>query len=458
MDDDGFRAPRADFLSQSVKCSSVRSLTLSKPVPEPNATLTVPGDKSITHRAFMLAAMANGHTAIVNPNLGLDARATLRALRQLGVRVRTTGSSCQIVGREDLQDPRGPIDCANSGTTMRLLMGLLAGRVNAVLNGDASLRRRPMARVTRPLNAMGAQLASRSGYPPIRVRRLTTRLRPIRYTMLVASAQLKSALLLAALRATASSTIVEPMTTRDHTERMLRAMGARLMTSGRTIRIWPSTLRSLKRIRIPGDVSCAVYLLCAAAAMPAATLRLRDIGINPTRTAALEVMSRMGADLHVARRRDRSAEPVADLSIQGGAPLRNVTIKATLVPNLIDEIPALCALACIARGVFSVTGASELRVKESDRIATTVDLLRRFGADARAHDDGITVRGGAELRAPRSVPTHGDHRIGMAAAILAAATRSALRIDDSDCIATSFPGFAAVWRASFAQRRSTRSS
>ncbi len=455
MDTSGFRAMRADFLSLSVKCSNVQTLTLAKPSPKPNATLTLPGDKSITHRAFLLAAMAKGRTLIVNPNVGLDMQATLRALRQLGVLVHTTSDGTLVLGREELRDPRAPIDCANSGTTMRLLLGMLAGRVDAVLNGDASLRRRPMARVTRPLNAMGARMTTRSGFPPVRVRRRASQLKPIRYTMVVASAQAKSALLLAALRATAPSTIVEPVLTRDHTERMLRAMGAKLLTTGRTIRIWPGALRALRRMRIPGDISSAIYLLCAAAATPDSILQLRDVGINPTRTAALEVLRQMGADVRIARRRDWSGEPVADLSIRGGAPLRNVTIKAALVPNLIDEIPALCALACTARGVFSVGGASELRVKESDRITTTVELLCRFGADARALADGISIRGGGELRAPTRVPTHGDHRIGLAAAILAAATRSSLTIDDSECIATSFPGFAAAWRASLAQRRST---
>ncbi len=276
--------------------------------------------------------------------------------------------------------------------------------------------------------------------------------------MVRASAQLKSALLLAALRAQAPSTITEPVPTRDHTERMLRSMGAKIRTTHRTIRILPSSLVSLGRVRIPGDLSSAVYLICAVAATADAKLRLRHVGINPTRSAALGVLRRMGANLHVEIRSSRSFEPVADISIQGGAPLRNITVPAALVPNLIDEIPALCALACVARGVFSVRGAAELRVKESDRIETTVALLHRFGGDARAHADGISVRGGSPLVAPPSISTHGDHRIGMAAAILAAATRSPLIIHDSECIATSFPGFAAAWRASLAKRRNLRST
>ncbi len=407
----------------------------------------------------MLAAVARGRTVIVNPNRGRDVAATIRALRQLGVRVRRTDDGYEVTGRESLRSPFATIDCANSGTTMRLLLGLLAGRVDAVLDGDASLRRRPMARVIGPLNAMGARITTaRPGLAPLRVRRNAERLKPVSHTMAVASAQLKSALILAALRASAPSTIVEPWPTRDHTERMVVAMGGGLTRKGHTIRVRPSSLTSCGRVLIPGDISSAFYLICAAAAMPAVSLRLRDVSINPTRTAALDVVRRMGARLRITRRRIWSGEPVADISIEGGAPLCNVTIAPGLVPILIDEIPALCALACVARGVFTVRGAAELREKESDRIQTTVGLLQSFGADARALEDGISVRGGRTLRAPRSVSTCGDHRIGLAAAVLAAATGSSLTIRDSSCISTSFPGFSAIWRAALRKRRSFASS
>jgi 3-phosphoshikimate 1-carboxyvinyltransferase len=370
--------------------------------------------------------------------------------------MRRTNDGYDVVGADGLSDPKATIDCGNSGTTMRLLMGVLAGRVDAVLDGDESLRRRPMARAARPLNAMGASITTaRFGVPPVRLRRRTTRLKPIRYKMPIASAQVKSALLLAALHATAASTIVEPAVTRNHTEIMLRAMGAKLRTSGRTIRISPSALAALERLRIPGDSSAAIYVLCADAVLPAATLHLLDVVINPTRTAALDVMCRMGARVRIERQRSWSGEPVADISITGGAPLRNVSIPARAVPMMIDEIPALCALAATARGVFYIRGAAELRVKESNRIQTTVELLRLFGADAHALPDGITVRGGRPLRPAHAVTTHGDHRIGLAAAILAAATRSSLRIHDSECIATSFPDFAKVWRAAFGKLRTS---
>ena len=428
----------------------MQSLRLNRPTPGRRAALALPGDKSISHRAFILAAVAHGRTRIQGVNRGLDVMATVRALRQLGVPITLMHGEYHVRGVDRFRDPRSAIDCGNSATTMRLLAGLLAGRVEAVLDGDASLRKRPMSRIAEPLNRMGGGVTTaRAGRPPIRLRRAAATLAPIRYRLPVASAQLKSALLLAALRASGPSAIVEPATTRDHTEILLRAMCAKLTTKGRTLRISPSRLVAPGRLRIPGDVSAAVYVVCAAALLPGTRLLLRHVGVNPTRTAALDVLRRMGVRLGLSMLGSWSGEPVADIAVAGGAALRNVTVPARLVPQLIDEIPALCALAASARGTFSIRGAGELRVKESDRIATTVALLCSFGADARPLPDGIVVRGGRPLRAPRSVSTHGDHRLGFAAAILAAATRSALRIDDSACMATSFPSFAAIWRKAF---------
>ena len=402
----------------------------------------------------MLSAIARGQTRIVNPNSGDDVIATIRALRQLGVAVRRVGDDYVVVGRDTLRDPRSTIDCGNSGTTMRLLMGMLAGRVNALLDGDASLRRRPMARVANPLRAMGAKISTRAhGLPPVRLHRQATSLHSTRFATRVASAQVKSAVLLAALHADGTSVIITSAVTRDHTERLLRAMGAKLRVNSSTIRVIPSSLKSMRALRIPGDVSSAVYLLCAAAAMPGSHLRLRDIGVNPTRSAALDVLRRMGARIKISARKPWSGEPVADISVSGGAPLRGVTVPVQTVPNLIDEIPALCALAAIARGTFTVRGAAELKVKESNRIRTTVELLRSFGADARALADGIMVRGGTPLRAPRSISTHGDHRIGLSAAILAVAAQAQVTIRDVDCIATSFPNFAETWNLAFGKKR-----
>jgi 3-phosphoshikimate 1-carboxyvinyltransferase len=427
----------------------VRSLTLTTPAPR-RATLTLPGDKSISHRAFILGALARGRTRIVNANHGDDVGATIRALRQLGVEVRRVGADYIVVGREKLRNPASIIDCANSGTTMRFLMGMLAGRVDAVLDGDDSLRRRPMARVADPLRKMGARIGTNShGFPPVVIERQTTTLRSLRFTMQVVSAQVKSALILAALRADGPSIITSPAVTRDHTERLLRAMGAKLRVNGRTIRVEPSALKPLRVLRVPGDTSSAVYILCAAAALPGSFVRLRDIGVNPTRTAALTVLRHMGANIKISARKQWNGEPVADVSIRGGPPLKNIRIPNDIVPNLIDEIPALCALATAAEGTFTVRGAAELKVKESNRIRTTVDLLRSFGADAQALSDGIVVRGGKPLQAPRAVLTQGDHRIGLAAAILAAVSQTPITIRDVECIATSFPKFSLTWSAAF---------
>jgi 3-phosphoshikimate 1-carboxyvinyltransferase len=447
-DERPFHAARADFLSGTLKGSSVQSIALRAPVAGRRAHVVVPGDKSISHRALLLAAMARGRTRIIGANRGLDVLATVRALRALGIRVSSTAAGFVVTGGA-MRDPRHVIDCANSGTTMRLLAGALAGRVDAQLDGDASLRRRPMSRVTEPLALMGARISTRRGYPPLRIYNTSQCLRPIHYRMRVASAQVASAIIIAALGASGPSTIIEKAVTRDHTQRLLAAMGAKLRCTGRTLRVQPCRLLAVPRLKVPGDISAALYLLCAAATLPRTRLVLRNVGVNPTRTAALEVLRTMGAAITTSTRREWCHEPVADISISGGWPLHNVAVRAGLVPILIDEIPALCAVAAAARGTFCVRNAAELRVKESDRVETTVRLLRAFGADARALDDGIVVRGGKPLHAPRVVTTFGDHRIGLAAAILAAATQSAITIRDSACVATSFPGFASVWRKVF---------
>lgn len=427
----------------------VTTLRLPRPVPA-RARIELPGDKSISHRVFILAAIARGRCLIVNANAGADVKATINALRRLGVSIRPASAGYAVVGRDEFLDPRRPIDCGNSGTTIRLLMGALAGRVDAVLDGDASLRRRPMARVAVPLRLMGAAVTlSRKNGPPVGLRRQTARLSALRYRSPFASAQVKSALLLAALRADRPSVIASPAATRDHTERLLLAMGAKLRVTGTTVRITPCRLLSPVRLRIPADLSSAIYLMSVAAVLPGARLTIKDVGVNPTRTAALDVMRRMGVRFTLSKPRTWSGEPVADITVWGGSPLQGVSIPVRTIPILIDEIPALCALACYACGTLNVRGARELRFKESDRINSTVGLLRAFAADAHATLDGIVVHGGCQLQPPRIVKTWGDHRIGLAATILAAVAGSALSIEDSECIATSFPGFPTTWRAAF---------
>lgn len=414
-----------------------------------HATLTLPGDKSISHRAFMLAAIAAGKTIIVGANAGADVLATIAGLRQVGVRISRTRDGFVVRGISTFSSPQDTIDCGNSGTTMRLLAGLLAGRVSAVLDGDASLRRRPMRRVAQPLNEMGADVRTTpQGRPPLRLRSCG-RLHGARMQLEVPSAQVKSAIMLAALHASSPTTILAKHDSRDHTERMLRTFGGKITVRGRTIEVRPCVLTSPGRLEIFGDLSAAVYFACAAAVIPGSHLRLRKVGVNPTRTAILDLLGAMGVQLDILCLRVRGGEPAANLAIRGGHPLRTVSVKRQIVAEIIDEIPALCALAATVAGVLRIRGAVELRHKESDRIRTTVSLLKQFGVHAEAKHDGIEVRGGRTLRAPRAVDTQGDHRIGMAAAILAAAARAPLWIDNSACIATSFPGFARAWRAAF---------
>jgi 3-phosphoshikimate 1-carboxyvinyltransferase len=433
----------------------VDSIRLSAPQAG-SAALMMPGDKSISHRAFLISATACGSTRIVGANRGADVRATIAALRALGVRVAQREGHFVVRGKSAFATPPGPIDCQNSGTTMRLLTGMLAGRTDATLDGDASLRRRPMRRVVEPLRRMGAAIdCARGGRAPLRIHAGQT-LRGGRFALAVPSAQVASAIEFAALRAQGTTVVVTPARTRNHTELMLAAFGARLRVRGRSITVRPGTLRSPGTIRVPGDLSAATYFMCAAAVVPGASLRLRNVGINPTRCAIVSILRRMGVKLSVYPRRTSGFELVADITVTGGAPLRCVPVAPSIIPQIIDEIPALCALAACARGTLRLRRARELRYKESDRIRTTTRLLQAFGAAVKPLRDGIEVRGGVVLRAPTSVCTDGDHRIGMAAAILAAACKSEIRIQDSACIETSFPDFQRAWRAAFAPARSGR--
>jgi 3-phosphoshikimate 1-carboxyvinyltransferase len=408
----------------------------------------VPGDKSISHRALLLSACARGATTIEGINRGEDANATICALRSLGIDVIDDGANVRVTGAEFAADA-GPIDCGNSGTTMRLLMGALAGRTSCRLDGDASLRRRPMERVAGPLRMMGAVIETAAGGVPPVALRTGGRLRPIDYALPVASAQVKSAILIAALRADGITTVRSRRASRDHTERMLSAMGAALRTEGDATSIEAGQLRALERIVIPGDLSAAIFFLVAAALMPGALLEIVGVGVNPTRTAAFDVMRAMGARLDIRAIGEEHGEPLAAIRIRGGAALRGFEIAPDMVPGLIDEIPALCALATLADGESVVREASELRVKESDRIASTVRLLRAFGAEAIETESGIVVRGGLRKQTPATIDTNGDHRIGMSAAALAAASGVPVEIRDSACIATSFPDFADRWSEAF---------
>lgn len=397
----------------------------------------------------MCASIAGGESFITGANAGADLCSTIEALRAVGVSIDGDFQrGMRVRGTPTLRAPASALDCGNSGSTMRMLAGLLAGRVDATLDGDASLRRRPMERVAEPLRAMDADIRATGGRPPLILRASSRPLRGAMITLPLASAQVKSALLFAGLGAHGPTVITEPAQTRDHTERMLRAMGARLEVKDLNVALEPSTLKPLVDYRVPGDFSAAFFFMAGAATLPGSHVRISDVGLNPTRTAALEILHAMDADIDVLDVRELQGEPRGDVVVRGGTTLRTPTIDAAHVPNLIDEVPALCAVAAASNIDFEIRGASDLRTKESDRIATTVRLLRAFGARAEELPDGIQIKA-SRLTAPDRIGTEGDHRIGMSAAILALGARAPITIEEADCIDTSFPGFAGTWRAAF---------
>lgn len=413
-----------------------------RPGTAPFATsCTVPGDKSIAHRALLLGALADGTTVVRGFPGGADVRATLEAIRALGVSATWVADEVRVVGAGLECAPEGPvrIDCANSGTTMRLGAGLVAGQVQSVtLDGDASLRRRPMERVAVPLRAMGAQVETTAGFPPLRV--AGGRLHGVEWTLPVASAQVKSALLLAGLRADGTTRVHEPVPTRDHTERMLGWMGVRLDHAGGVVQLTGGQRLRGSDIPLPGDPSSAAFLLVAALLVPGASLAIRDVCVNPTRTGVLAILARMGARIEVVDPREVAGEPWGRLEVRH-APLRGTQVEPAEVPAAIDELPVLAVAAAFADGETRIHGAAELRVKESDRLAGLAQL-RDLGVPLEVTEDGLLLRGHPE-RTLRSglVRTQGDHRLAMAFAVAALRCPEGLVLDEPGCVDVSFPGF-----------------
>jgi len=408
--------------------------------------IRAPGDKSISHRSVILAAIADGHTRVSGLLEGEDVLATLEAFRAMGVRIEGPGGgqvSIHGVGRDGLRAPTADLDLGNSGTAMRLLAGLLSGQgFGCTLVGDDSLQRRPMRRITEPLLQMGARIETApGGTPPIRVR-AGDGLASIDYTIPVASAQVKSGILLAGLYANGRTCVTEPSPTRDHTERMLGAFGVVTVRDGRRTCIEGGGRLAATEIEVPGDISSAAFFLAAAASRPGSDLLIRGVGVNPTRIGVLTILERMGADLEWSNRRTAGREPVADLRVRG-AVLHGVDVDPALVPLAIDEFPAVFAAAAAARGVTRVTGAAELRVKESDRIAASAEALRALGVSVRVADDGMEVEGG--VISGGEVDSEGDHRIAMAFA--SSAVTAPVRIRNCRNVATSFPGFETLARS-----------
>ncbi len=407
--------------------------------------IRVPGDKSISHRALLFGALAEGETVITGFLDSEDTHATAGCLRAMGVTI-DDGDPVRVhgVGLHGLRAPTDTLWTGNSGTTTRLLMGILAGQpFTATLAGDASLGRRPMDRVAVPLRQMGAEVTGQGPRctPPVTVH--GGALHGIAYASPVASAQVKSAVLLAGLYAEGTTSVTEPQKSRDHTERMLRGFGIDVAEDGLTVRVQGGgTLRG-GAVAVPGDISAAAFFLVAAAIVPGAEVTVRGVGVNPTRAGILDVLRAMGADLTLSNAREQTGEPVADLTVRHGA-LHGTEIGGGLIPRLIDELPVLAVAAACAQGTTVIRDARELRVKESDRIATVSRFLRDMGAEVEEHEDGMTIHGGHPLHGA-VVESDGDHRIAMSAAV-AALVAGATEIRGADAIATSFPTFTALLR------------
>ncbi|MEG3788651.1 3-phosphoshikimate 1-carboxyvinyltransferase [Lysobacter sp. CCNWLW3] len=407
-----------------------------------HGSLRVPGDKSVSHRAVMLGALAEGTTRVTGFLEGEDTRATARVFERLGVRIETPSASERIVhgvGLHGLRASAQALDCGNAGTGMRLLAGVLAGQgFDSVLIGDESLSKRPMRRVTEPLAAMGARIDSQDGgLPPLRIHG-GRRLQGIDYTLPVASAQVKSALLLAGLYAQGETVVREPHPTRDYTERMLAAFGWPIEFSPGYARLSGGHALRATQVAVPADFSSAAFFLVAASVVPGSELLLEAVGMNPRRTGLLAALRLMGADIRQERVREEGGEPVADLRVRY-APLQGIDVPEALVPDMIDEFPALFVAAACAQGRSRISGAAELRVKESDRIATMAQGLRILGAKIDETPDGAIIDGGALHGG--AVDSHGDHRIAMSFAVAAQCASGEVRIHDVENVATSFPGF-----------------
>jgi 3-phosphoshikimate 1-carboxyvinyltransferase len=409
--------------------------------------VSVPGDKSISHRALMLAAIADGRSRISGFLAGEDCLATLQALRTLGVRIDLESATCLTVhgvGLRGLCEPAESLDMGNSGTAMRLFTGLLCGQsFVSRLVGDESLSRRPMGRIIEPLQSMGARIASTNGLPPLTIHGARS-LASINYVLPVASAQVKSAILLAGLLAEGITTVTEPAVTRDHTERMLMSMGVRLELGDRKIGLRGGQTLHAAEIAVPADLSSAAFLILAALVSKKADVLIKGVGINPTRTGVLEVLQQMGASITIENPSTLGREPVADLLVRPST-LHGIDVAPEVVSLAIDEFPLLFVAAALAEGDTSFTGIGELRVKESDRIAAMATGLRALGIDVSETATGAVVHGGRLDGG--SVDSFGDHRIAMAFAVAATVARGPVEIRNTAAVATSFPGFVELMRS-----------
>ncbi|MDD5259897.1 MAG: 3-phosphoshikimate 1-carboxyvinyltransferase [bacterium] len=408
--------------------------------------VTVPGDKSISHRAIMFTALSEGRSTILNFLESEDCLNTKKAFLQMGIKFTSRGKALIVYGKglHGLKASVKPIDCGNSGTTMRLISGILAGQeFTSILTGDKYLRRRPMKRVITPLRSMGAKIeAVHDELAPLKI--YGGYLQGIEYTLPVASAQVKSCILLAGLYADGKTSVIEPVSTRDHTEKMLAYLGANIKKQGRKATVQGNIGLQGKKIIVPGDISSAAFLLVAASIIPGSRILIRKVGINPTRNGIITILQKMGARIKVKNKRNFGAEPVADLEVRYAA-LRGITVTGKIIPNIIDEIPVLAVAAALARGKTVIRGAKELRVKETDRIKSMASQLKKMGAKIEERKDGLAIYGSAILQGA-IVDSFGDHRTAMSLAIAAMTAEGQTVIKDTACINTSFPGFEKLLR------------
>jgi 3-phosphoshikimate 1-carboxyvinyltransferase len=426
-----------------------------RPVKRIKGRLAVPGDKSISHRAAMISAIANGTSRLTNYSTSADCAATLSCLEKLGVSIERNEREVIVrgAGPVGLRQPQGELDCGNSGTTMRLLSGILAGQdFVSTLTGDESLRSRPMQRIIEPLGMMGAEITASNGRAPLRIQG-RRRLQAIDYELLTASAQVKSCILLAGLNAEGKSTVIENEITRDHSERMLQFFGASIETGtpdrepqgSRFAAVSGPAQLNACDVSVPGDISSAAYFIAAAALLPNSSLEITGVGLNPTRVAFLNTLRDIGIKLEIANERENCGEPRGDLQIHSKQMMEDrnattLTVNRTIIPQLIDELPLIAVIGSQAPGGIEIRDARELRVKESDRIAATVAGLRAMGCEVEEFEDGMRVEGPAKLRGA-SIDSHGDHRIAMSFAIAGLVAQGETDIIGAECVAVSFPEF-----------------
>jgi 3-phosphoshikimate 1-carboxyvinyltransferase len=400
-----------------------------------------PADKSISHRSVIISSLAEGKSVVRNFLNAEDPLRTLKAFRLMGVDIADKDGEMVIQGKGlyGLTMPDKIVDCGNSGTTMRLLSGVLAGqRFSATLTGDASLRSRPMQRIITPLTHMGSRIRSdRDGYPPLII--TGAGLKPIRYNSPVASAQVKSAILLAGLYCEGVTSIIEPGKSRDHTERMLAAAGAAIEVKGDEVSISGGNVLRPQEITVPGDFSSAAFFIAAGAIVPGSKIVIKNTGVNPTRTGLLDILVKMGADITLKNRHEVSGEPVADISVRHTR-LSGIEVGESMILKAIDEFPVLCVAASCASGITRITGARELRVKESDRISSMSKELGKIGVETEELVDGIIIKG-RERFLSHNVQSYGDHRIAMAMIVAGLMSDGTMTVENTECINTSFPGF-----------------